>query len=188
MKGTEKPLLDPVDMCPTVQEACCTVSDQYAMVERWLKKSEKNNLTDRLAFHKRVFDRNLDLIQEIASRAKNLRMKLETEPNSNCKLLVTRIGHFDLEHVIPQVKIALENLHNFFMKTYEGIYCTLCNAENHKFFDVQNKKIRFSNKFCRDIVDHSLHFLLYFHNHIPKLNNILSRYVVSCSNGGVFTE
>jgi len=30
----------------------------------------------------------------------------------------------------------MENMHEFFETTFQGIYCTLCNADNHKFFSV----------------------------------------------------
>lgn len=62
------------------------------------------------------------------------------------------------------------------------------NAEDHKYFSVTQKKITFSEKTCRDIIDYNLHSLLYFAGHLPRIANLLTRFVVSCKMTGEFTE
>jgi hypothetical protein len=79
-------------------------------------------------------------------------------------------------------------MEEFYQTSYKGVYCSICDAKNHKFFDVTAKKIFFSQKFCREIVDHSIHALLYFSHHLPSVMNLVSRFVVSCNSKGEFSE
>lgn len=50
------------------------------------------------------------------------------------------------------------------------------------------KKITFSEKSCRDILDNNLHTLLYFAGHFPRIANLMTRFVSQCKMTGEFTE
>ncbi len=75
-------------------------------------------------------------------------------------------------------------MEDFFYDSYKGFYCSLCNFKNHKFFDEQNAVITYSEKFCRDIVEHTLSTLLFFHVHLNKYSNLVSKFVLSCDKKG----
>lgn len=70
--------------------------------------------------------------------------------------------------------------------SYKGFYCSLCKQENHAFFNTEDKKIIYSEKFCRDIVEDSLSNLLFFHVDIVKYANLVSKFLLSCDNKGNF--
>lgn len=40
---------------------------------------------------------------------------------------------------------------------YKGIYCSIMDAENHKYFDIAAKKVTLSEKSCRNILENTLH-------------------------------
>ena len=103
---------------------------------------------------------------------------------SNCKFLAERIMNFSLNTVHENIKLSLERMRDFLIKSYKGFYCTICNFENHKFFDVKNHKIFYSEKFCRDLVENSLPSLLIYHIDVIKLLNIATKMVVHCDFRG----
>lgn len=100
--------------------------------------------------------------------------------------MAQRILHFRLADVIPKVQQALTELHNFLYTSYKGIYCSLCDAENHSMFDIEKKEITLSENFCREIVSHSLHALLYFQVHFKKIVELVATFLSSCDSKGEF--
>lgn len=54
------------------------------------------------------------------------------------------------------------------------------------FFNTTDKKITYSEKFCRDIVEDSLSNLLFFHVDIIKYANLVSKFLLSCDSKGNF--
>ena len=60
----------------------------------------------------------------------------------------------------------------------------LCNFNNHRFFDVKNRKVFYSEKFCRDIIENNLPSLLIYHVDIIKLLNVSTRLVSNCDFRG----
>lgn len=61
-------------------------------------------------------------------------------------------------------------------------------AQNHKFFNIQAKKITLSERTCRNILENTIHELLYFVGHFPRIANLMTRFVSSCKMNGEFTE
>lgn len=78
-------------------------------------------------------------------------------------------------------------MEDFFYNTYKGFYCTLCDYESHKFIDTENSKVTFSEKFCRDIIEHSLPTLMFFHVHLHKYANLVSKFMLSCDIKGDYS-
>jgi len=71
-------------------------------------------------------------------------------------------------------------------KTYKGLYCSICDYENVKYFDKKKMIITYSEKFCRSIVEKTLPSLLLFHVDIVKLANLTTRMVTQCDFRGLF--
>lgn len=81
----------------------------------------------------------------------------------------------------------MQNMHNFFINTYKGVYCGVCSGKNSKFFDFSKKSAILSKKFCRDIIQHTIQPMIYFHSHIPKVTELFNLFQ-KCSLKGDFEE
>jgi len=79
-------------------------------------------------------------------------------------------------------------MREFFKQTYKGFYCSICDYENHKYFDQENNKIQYSEKFCRDIVENALQSTILFHIDIVKLMNMILKMTTSCDYQGEFNS
>ena len=57
---------------------------------------------------------------------------------SNCRLLAERITKFQIEDLKSAITKNINDMKEFFETTYKGFYCSLCDYDNHKFFDIEN--------------------------------------------------
>ena len=105
---------------------------------------------------------------------------------ANCKVLADRILNFDLIDLKDKIRHNLKKLEDFFYESYKGFYCSLCDYWSHEFIvDTENSwEIIFSEKFCWDIVTSTLSTLLFFHIHLVKYTNLISKFLLSCDKKG----
>lgn len=105
---------------------------------------------------------------------------------ANCKLLAKRVLNYAVAQLKDRIVENLLKMKEFYKVSYRGFYCAICNFENQKYFDVNKRTVDFSEKFCRDLVEHSLQSLILFHVDIIKLLNLITRLVTSCDFRGEF--
>ncbi len=123
---------------------------------------------------------------EVDAKATGLYGKLKDQEPTNCQVIAERITKFELTMVLEKVRAALDRMHDFFVTSFEGYWCSICEAKYHAFFDVDKKAIKFDHKFGREILRNTFHVLIYFHVHIPRISDLLSRFIVSCNSNGEF--
>ena len=99
---------------------------------------------------------------------------------SNCNILADRIQKFEVDELIKQIRSNLESLRKFFITSYKGFYCGICNYDNHKYFDLEDKVMKVDDNFCYWTISHSLRVLLFFYKDIGRYANLLSQYMMSC--------
>lgn len=78
-----------------------------------------------------VYGEYLDLFSNVDSKVKDMEIRLSGQENKECKIIVERLGFFELHKLIPKIKKLLDNVRTFFETSYKGIYCTICDGENH---------------------------------------------------------
>ena len=180
--GTEMKL----DMCGNVTNSCCKTSDQIAIFDNWVGAEEGKKLQERLDFHFKVYSELIMELEKAIPIASTLLSLTQKKVVSNCKLLSRRVQEYNIAMVGPRLKEAIRAMHSFFLDTYKGTYCSLCNADYQDFFHVETKSVKISPQFCRSIVANSLHVLTYLHVHIKRLSNLVSIMLTSCDNKGAF--
>ena len=189
LKGIENVKNTSLFMCPSIKSTCCDKDDQIELYNNWITKKESHNLKERFEYHESIYFKFLDAIEKVYGRAVKL-MKELRENNveiSDCKIISRRIVHYQLPNIIPVLKTLIKKMHHFYRKTYKGVYCAVCDGESNGFINEGAMEVDFSKKFCRDIVKHSLGVLIYFHTHIPRLTNLMSKFLITCNNEGVYT-
>ena len=68
----------------------------------------------------------------------------ENEEDNDCLLMVKKLDELGIEDVIIKLKQSLTRTVNFWINTYKGFYCSICDASNHRYFSVTQKKVFFS--------------------------------------------
>lgn len=98
--------------------------------------------------------------------------------------MAKRVVSFDITFLEERIKENLKKLEEFMYESYKGFYCSLCNYQNHKFFNLENEEIIFSEKFCRDMIENTLPTLIFFHVDVVKYLNLVSKFLLSCDHKG----
>lgn len=188
MEGLPKGTTFKLDMCPNITKSCCKISDQEIIYKNWVENKEKLNLSERFKFHEKIYDAFLNTLQDVFVRATSLFEKLDIIEISDCKAISNRINHFNFPEIFGILKKSVKNMHSMFDISFSGIYCSICDANLTQFFDLKTKEIKYSEKFCRNIISNSLHPLVYFHSHLPIIVNLISNFLVNCDNDGMFLD
>ena len=111
----------------------------------------------------------MNIANKIRVRAQDVLEKNRKQKISNCNILAGRIVKFEVEELQHKIRSNLNNLKSFFEKSFKGFYCAVCNADNHKFFNLEEKILRVDDNFCYWTVSHSLSTLLFFYKDIVCL-------------------
>ena len=175
-----------LDMCGGITHSCCTVPDQLVIYDNWIGAEEGKQLKERLDFHFKIYSEIILELEKAVPIASGILSATQPRVVSNCKLLSRRVLEYNINMIGPKVKEAARAMHAFFMDTYKGVYCSMCNGDYQKFFHVEKKTVTISPQFCRNIVSSSLHVLTYYHVHLKRLSNLVSIMLTSCDQKGVF--
>ena len=181
MQGRVHPSLQKIEFCPFVKRSCCRLKDQLTMYNAWKYGGQERLIKDRFMHVEKVYMRYVSIMTKIKTRAEaglqnNLNQKV-----SNCNLLASRIVKFEIDDLQRQIRKNLDSVKRFMLESYKGFYCSICDFDNHKFFNIEEKILRVDDNFCFWNVSNTLPTLLFFHKDINDYNNIVSQYMMSCS-------
>jgi len=133
-------------------------------------------LVQRFNEDNEVYRKYFEAVIKIQKMARLMLFK-NPEQKSNCKLIAKRLRYYSIKKAKKQIMLNLQKYQDFLMKTYSGVYCGLCNFDNHKFINIRKNRITYSYGFCREYVENSLPTMLLFHSDIIKLSNLALRFI-----------
>jgi hypothetical protein len=177
-----------IPLCPMIKSSCCKTDDQVAIFNNWVYGGEATGLKEKFDEHQRVYAGILDEANKVYDLAANIELYLQDRTLSNCKVLAGRILNFNLKEVFPKLKEIIKTFQKFMFTSYSGFYCAICDGDVQQFIIVQEKRMEYSRKFCRDIIANSLHYLLYFHVHLTKYLNLQMKFLTYCDGNGSYFE
>lgn len=181
MQGRVTPTLAPLDMCPTVRRSCCRVKDQLVMYASWQLGGQRRLIRDRFDHISEIYMRYIDVMKRIRIRVLEAYEKNRHQKVSNCNIMGERISKFELNELGEQIEMNIKKMEGFFKSAYKGFYCGICNFDNHRFFDLEAKKLKVDEAFCLKTVESSLSTLIFFYDDIIEYNNLVSMYMKSCN-------
>lgn len=186
--GVKYAIEEKLELCPRIENSCCTVTDQIVIYENYQSMREKDTLKEKHELIEKIYSDFFDRAREVSHAAERLLKKYHFKKVSNCKVLATKIMKFDIKNVSYIIKAALSEMHHFMQKSYDGFYCVLCDQNNQEFFDLIRSEVRFSQHFCRDMVAHSIHPLMYFSIYFIKYANLIMQFASVCNYQDHFAE
>lgn len=184
LKGRKDSRFGAVEMCSGVKESCCTHEDQMVMYGAWVSGKTHEKISHRYKTLSIVYDGLLAQLKTVNEFAKQVEDLMRLKKFSNCKFLANRITSYRLPTVEASLKRSLEDMGTFFTDAYKGIYCTMCNAENHKFILEKKSTLVLNEDTCRVMTEKTLGPMLYFHVHLNKYINLVTKFMTSCDFRG----
>jgi len=179
------PIVESIEMCPTIVRSCCLKQDQSIMYTNFIHGGEYQGIIDHLTRVVGIYESLLNSLTKVQEFAKTVKTN-NVKKVANCKLLAERVLNYDVTQVIEQIRQNLNKLKDFFQTSYSAFYCVICNYDYHRFFDPKSQVMFFSESFCRDIIQNTLHTLLLFHIDIVKHANLVTKFTVSCDFTGAY--
>lgn len=184
MNGNFKPREMIIEMCPNVQLSCCRKDDQLQIYGNWVTGKTKNEVSTHYGLVLKNYSKMLKVFLATEKVGKKILRIQRAKKIGNCKLMAERLTSFEIESTIIHIQKMIKKLELFMKTTYQGFYCTLCDAVNHMFIIPKNGTIIYSEKFCRNIVENTLPSLIYFQSHMMIIANLVSNLVNSCDFKG----
>lgn len=93
-----------------------------------------------------------------------------------------------IDYVRPKLEDQLVYMFSFLEKSFRGLYCSICDSQNHKFVDVKNNTVTISDSYCRESIINVLKPMLYLHDLLHKYTNLVSKFIISCDYKGKFED
>ena len=171
-------------MCPTIKKSCCQIADQKVIYGNWIISKEESNVENHYKITLRLYKEVLNILKVTTSNAEKLANLQKDKKQGNCKILANLIIGFDIKKQTKALNFAIAKVEDFFIKSYKGIYCAICDADKQKFISSLSGKVTLSQTYCRSMLKSNLTPLLYFHNHFVKVSNIVSRFLTNCTFKG----
>jgi len=185
--GQHTPVTDRNYICPGVYANCCSLSSQLEIYKRWIVNGEKHKIKKFYQEFPIVFDRIFSAFQQIEILAEHVIDATTGVQGSNCNRIATviKMGSASLlrEHVVAAAKEAT----TYLFKAREGMYCSICDADNHVFYNNTNFTMTLSNKFCATFVENVMPFYSFKYDHFIKLARLYAQFVTTCSLRGVYS-
>lgn len=130
-----------LEMCPEVKMSCCSREDQLTIYNNWSHHKEGRRIKKH--YHKIALSYSALLreFEEIQKMAKKTIEVLSYKKIANCKVLSQRIINFDIKGIKDALIDNTRRMADFFYQSYKGFYCSICNHDNHQFFDKEKETV-----------------------------------------------
>lgn len=174
------------DMCPNIEFSCCSPTDMFQAYQTYAHDGIQHNLINRVNYFNNSYTEYMNALNDADSLIAIIGNKVKV--TNNCKVLANAIEPFLIGEVTGFMVTVIRDYFHYHSKNFESFYCTLCDGELHPFFDLTRQKIVYSHRHCKDVVENTLPFLLYFHNHFVKFNNLIVDFMASCDMHGEYTK
>lgn len=186
MKGNKFPSRKKLVMCPKVHFSCCRESDQLAMYMSIEGSKTKKHIENKFKMLTTVYSKTLSLMNQTHTLAKKIVKKLEGKQISNCKFLAKKIMMFEIDQTKKCIIDSFKKMEKYMVRAYLGVYCSVCNHENHLFYNTKDNEIYYSLNFCRKTIEHDLIPLLYMNVHFKHMKNTITEFVSKCDFKGQY--
>lgn len=186
LHGLEKAEEIPLKMCPDVQYSCCQESDQMEIFFNWLGDKKKTFISDYYKQLSNVYFSLFDELTEVHNFADKISRILKDKSVSNCKFQAELLKKFSIKELGVQMNINMQKMESFFVESYQGFYCSICNQDNHQYINKEKKKITYSVNFCRDIVEQTISPLVFLYDDVVRYLNFVTRFLQTCNYAGKY--
>lgn len=135
LRGLNDPIPIIMEMCPNIHQSCCSKRDQLLIYQNWVTSKERKKVKRRYYKMTGIYTNFLEELREVYSYAEGIIKKLKYKKIANCKELAKRVTSFKITMIEKRILENVKKLEEFLYESYKGFYCTICNYENHKFFN-----------------------------------------------------
>lgn len=155
--------------------------------QNWaVHKERKKILKFYNQFHK-TFEKIFDTFKTIEEQA--LTVISHTQDNqagSNCYKIAAAIDNFKASSLKDMVLGMVTKSFQFLYHSRKGFYCSLCDAQEHKYYDKNAQQIVISEGFCRKMIQETMNYYIFVYHYFMKISRLYSTLLVKCNLSGLY--
>lgn len=178
--------LDRNYLCPGVSSNCCSYQSQLEIYKKWIVSGEKHKIKSFYSEFPKVFDRIYAAFEQIESIAEKVIDATLLVAGSNCNRLASVIFQNRPSLLREKVVDAARTATNFLFKAREGLYCSICDGDNHRFYNNTDFTFTESFKFCAKTVENTLPYYIFKYDYFVKISRLIGQFLTTCSLRGVY--
>lgn len=135
-------------------ESCCSRTSESQLLEKWIE-TDRVKLIQNIDGYYHIMEGIFDYYEDIILFAKYVHLN----PYSNDKCVQASrdliFNYMKKQEIIEFMK-KLHSSFDFLKESRRGFYCSLCDVDYQKYFDVDAKKIIMGTPFCQALVENTV--------------------------------
>ena len=150
-------------VCPQLRSSCCSLYDQFLIFTNW-----RDKIKPKLLEYYDSYNAKLQQLKPLVSEVMKIdfpKMIDDLQLSDKVKegLLATylRLNQTSTDSMIEEVIIMQKDSANFMLDLRSSFYCSICDFESHKAFDIDRKTFALSVNACGDIALNTINFSYY---------------------------
>ena len=173
-------------LCPSIEANCCSYATQINIFKKWVVAEEEIAITNFYSDFAKIFDEIFQDLTDVEQITKEVEEITQDIPNSNCNKMAKTINKFKISLFRNIVKDVIAKAQNFLLLSRRGFYCSLCDADEHLFYNLGKQKYTMSHTFCAKMVESTLGYYLFKYKFFVKISRLYSEFLVKCDFKGVY--
>ena len=150
LHGRHQSKPDPMYLCPTIKNNCCTKMDQQRIYH-----IAKEFLPQRLLEYQSKIRMALAKLRELHIKINRTRPVFTGIPKRRlyCNAQASQLYNFPFFKMYNEIMEFLDIVRDELNDYYNTFFCQLCDANNHKWFNLKSKQLQMDSEFCKEMVE-----------------------------------
>lgn len=167
-------------VCAGINNNCCSLQSQLTIFKKYFKNDEIGKVKRFYRKFELVFENIFNAFEKVEKIAEMMKPFTSDYRNSNCLKLVNTVLKVQASRYKEDLMSYFKRSADFYIKSHSGFYCSLCDADAHRFFVAPRSMILETKYFCQRMVEETLNWSLYRSSFFPKISRLYSTLLVSC--------
>jgi len=173
-------------VCQGIERNCCSYQTQLEIFKKFVKKQEFDKIKTFYESFYNSFDRIFDLFVKVEKIADLILPHTSDFKNSNCLKIITAVKSINIGNRKDELMPFLRRSVDFYTQSHAGFYCTLCDADAHKFYQTVTHRLLQDKDFCGRMVTDTLNWNMFRNGYFPKISRLYTTLLASCNPRAVF--
>lgn len=150
LHGRHQSKTDPMYLCPTIKNNCCTKMDQQRIYH-----IAKEFLPQRLLEYQSKIRMALAKLRELHIKINRTRPVFTGVPKRRlyCNAQASQLYNFPFFKMYNEVMEYLDIVRDELNDYYNTFFCQMCDAENHKWFNLKSRQLQMDSEFCKEMIE-----------------------------------
>ena len=157
-------------LCPSIDNSCCSIYDQFVMYTTWHEK-----IHSKLDAYYRSIGKKIKILKTLLEESykinlKKLIYKLDVSEKTKTKMFEKYlfIKKMNLPRILEDLVEQQKTNREFMMKIRSTFYCNICDFNSHQYINLVAKTVQISVGSCEQIAKNTINYSLIMNKKVAK--------------------